>query len=279
MGALRRRSGLWALGLVFAAVYAPTAVWLVQRWSLGVWFHVHGFVVVPLAAWLAWRRMRGWSGEPADPSRWGFLLLGVAVLLQAADVFLRFDVLSAASLLLAVPGLSLLLLGRARTQALLFPLAFLWFALPIPSVAAEPLLHALCSVSAVGTEKCLAGLGYDVAREGTLVRVGPESVRIANPCSGFSTLLALTMVALLLAYLARTRWPRALLLLLLALPLAVGANILRCVALGMLVAAFGQGVLETYAHEGSGLLAFALALGLLLAAEGRVLGRSAEVPA
>ena len=273
------RKGLWVLALVFLAVYAPTLVWLQQRWSMGVWHHVHGYVVLPIAALLAWREARTWKGVPSDPSRLGFLLLGVAVVLQIADTALRFDALSAVSLLVAVPGLCLLVVGRERTRQLWFPLLFLWFALPIPLVIARKVHLALRNIAAVATERSLDVMGYDVVREGTLLTIGSERVQVADACSGFNTLMALTMAGMLLAYLAGARLGRTILVLLLVFPAAIVANILRCVVLSMLVAAFGPDILSTFAHDASGFATFALALLLLLASERWLLPRRAEAAA
>jgi exosortase len=174
---------------------------------------------------------------------------------------------------LALPGLALLLLGAARARRLWFPFFFLAFAVPIPLDVAQRMHLVLRRVAAVGTEKFLAGIGYDVTRTDTLLRVGPESLQIADACSGFSTLMALAMAALLLAHLARGRAGRAMVFLALVVPLALAANTLRCIALCMLVVAFGDGVLSTFAHDGSGFAAFGLALWALFFFERRLLGR------
>jgi len=276
VAAKRSRLGLWAVGLLLVLTYVPTILWLVHRWSLGVWFHVHGFAVIPIALWIAWGAIRKMDGAPHDPSRWGFLFLVPAVLLQVLDAALKFQLLSAVSLIIALPGLSLLLLGKARTRALWFPLLFLGFALPIPLVVASRIHMMLRQIAAVSTEHVLSWIGYDVTRERTMLQVGPETLQIADACSGFSTLMALTMAGLLLAYMARSRLWRAGLLVCLIFPVAAIANTARCVALCMLVVAFGQDILQTYAHELSGFLAFAMALGLLLASERLLLGKPVD---
>jgi exosortase/archaeosortase family protein len=108
--------------------------------------------------------------------------------------------------------------------------------------------------------------------------VGPESLEIADACSGFSTLMAMLMVAPLLAYLGRMRWWKAALMVLAVFPAAVAANIARCILLSMLVLAFGGGILGTAVHPISGMFTFAAALGLLLGLE-RILSPSRTSPA
>ncbi len=97
--------GLWAVALLFALVYYPAVRWLIHRWSLGVWFHTHGFLVFPIALWLARDRLREIASLPRDASRWGFAFLVPAVLLQVLDAALNFEILSAVSFIVAIPGI------------------------------------------------------------------------------------------------------------------------------------------------------------------------------
>jgi exosortase len=187
-----------------------------------------------------------------------------AVLLQVLDAMLRFELLSAFSLLLALPGLSLLLLGRERTRAIWFPLLFLGFALPIPLLVARPVHLLLRQIAAVGTERALALLGYDIRRSGFNLQLGPEGLEIADACSGFSTLMALIMVGLLLAYVSNARWWRGALVTAAVVPAAIVANLARCILLAMLTAAFGGKILDTWLHSASGIAAFIAAFALLL---------------
>ena len=258
-----RSAGLWAVVLIGALVYYPTMRWLIHRWALGVWWHTHGFAVPPIAAWLAWTRLRQVSDLPRADSRLGFLFLVPAVLLQVLDAALRFEVLSAISLILAVPGLSFLLLGRERTRAIWFSLVFLLFAIPLPLVLIRKITLVLRALAASGTGAMLSAIGYDVSREGTALQVGPESIQIADACCGFSSLTALAMVALLLTYLGAARWWKGVLVLALVFPFAAIANILRCTVLSMLVVAFGPDLLHTWVHPVSGVMTFLIALSLL----------------
>ncbi len=257
-----RTLGLWAVGILLVLVYYPTAIWLASRWSLGVWFHTHGWAVPPICSWLIYRGLQRVRHLPTDASAWGFAFLVPAVLLQVVDAVLRFELLSAVSLVLAIPGLSLLLIGRQRTKAIWFGLFFLIFAVPIPLFIVRQVHLVLRSIAAVGTEAILA-LGYEVTREGTLLQVGREWIQIADACSGFATLMALSMAGILLVHMAPgTRWRKALVLALI-FPIAAAANVLRCVVLSMLIAAFGGDVLHTWVHPLSGVVTFILALLLL----------------
>jgi exosortase len=172
------------------------------------------------------------------------------------------QILSAASLLVALPGLSLLFLGWARTKVLLFPFLFLAFALPVPLGITESLHLGLRELTVwIGTP-LLPFLGINVYVEGTTLHTTRGPLVVADACSGFSTLYAAMAVACLAAYTA-TNWPRRTLVLVAAAPIAIAANVLRVVFLVAMVVWQGEEILHTAWHPLSGLATFALALPLI----------------
>jgi exosortase len=146
-----------------------------------------------------------------------------------------------------------------RTRAIAFPLAFLAFALPIPLAFTEQIHWQLRQIVTAGTAAGIGALGLPIFVEGTTLHMAHGAVEVADACSGFSTLYAAAAVACLTAYSARTT-KRKVLVLLSAAPLAIGANVLRVMALALLVEWKGPAVLDTFLHPLSGMLTFALAL-------------------
>ena len=248
-----------ATGALMLAVYAPTLAWLWDRWTLSVWHHAHGLMIPPVVAYFVYQELREHPGEVRDPSPWGYVLLVPALGLHAIDTALHTQLLSAISLVLALPGLSLLLLGWRRTRTILFPLAFLAFMLPIPLAVTEQIHLALRHVATAVSATMLPALGVPVLTEGTTLHLPGATLLVADACSGFSTLYAALAVACLTAY-ACTSAARRVLVLAAAAPLAIAANGLRVVLLALLVYWQGTDVLATSWHTISGLLTFALVL-------------------
>jgi exosortase len=156
----------------------------------------------------------------------------------------------------------MLLIGLDRTRAILFPLLFLAAALPIPLGMTEQLHMQLRIIATHGTSWALPWLGIPVFAEGTTLHLAPGPVQVSDACSGFSTLYAAGAVAVLTAHSAGT-WQRRALVLLCAAPLAIAANVLRVIALVVLVIWQGAEVLDTFLHPLSGMMTFALALPVL----------------
>jgi exosortase len=240
-------------------LYAPTVAWLWDRWTLSVWQHAHGLLIPPVVAYYVHQELRACPYPPIRPSPWGFAILVPALALHALDAGMHTQLLSAAAMMLALPGLSLLFLGVERTRAIRFPLAFLAFALPIPLGFTEQFHWQLRQLVTATTASVVPFMGIPVFVEGTTLTMAQGSLEIADACSGFSTLYAAAAVACLTAHSTPNVGRRALVLLA-AAPLAIGANILRVVALVMLVVWRGGGILDTFIHPLSGMLTFALAL-------------------
>ncbi len=261
------RLSLVVVGLLFLAVYMPTFQWLGKRWSMGVWYHSHGFLVLPLALYLMWRSLRAHEPGHAAGSAWGFAFLVPAILLQIADAAWRFEILSAVSLVLAICGGALLFLGLRRTKAIWFPLLLLGFMIPVPKLVAARIHLFLREITAPATEQVLAFIGYDVVREGTLLHLPFGSVQIADACSGFNALLVTIFAGCLIVYLGVEGWWRRILVLAAIFPAAILANILRCVVLVILIGGYDMDILKTWVHDFSGICTFVLALLLLLGLE------------
>ena len=253
---------LWLVLAALVVLYAPTVAWLWDRWTMSVWHNAHGMLIPIVVAYFVRDELSRYEG-PAEPgSVWGFAWLVPALLMHVFDVAMHTQLLSAASIVVALPGLSLLFLGRGRTRAILFPLLFLAFMLPIPLGVTERLHLALRHLTAAGVSEFLAVMGVPIFLENLTLQSGESRLFVADACSGFSTLYAALTVACLTAYFCPVPWRRAAVLLA-AAPIAIGANILRVALLVMLVRWYGEGILDTSAHELSGILTFVLALPLI----------------
>ncbi|WP_284615908.1 exosortase A [Aquabacterium humicola] len=226
------RSALPALGLlwlVLGLVYAGPIAAMVGIWSRSDTF-AHAFVVPPIALWLAWRKRAELALHVPKPSPWWLVplaamallwLLGDLVAVNAATQFA-----ATASLVIAVP----LVLGTHVAAVILFPLAYVFFAVPI----GEFLLPVLMQWTADFTVAAVRLSGVPVYREGLHFIIPSGSWSVVEACSGVRYLMASFMVGSLFAYLnyrsARRRWTFALVSLL----VPIVANWLRAYMIVML---------------------------------------------
>ena len=249
----------WVVLAELVLLYAPTMRWLYERWTISVWHNAHGLLIPPVVAYFVRQELREHAHLPRESSAWGFALLLPALLLHVLDQSMQTQLLSAVSIVVALPGLSLLFLGPARTRAIAFPLALCAFALPIPLAFTEPVHMVLRQIATTACAAILPWLGVSVFAEATTLHLAASPVQISDACSGFSTLYASVALAYLTAY-STPGWRRKLLILAAAAPLAIAANVLRVLGLVLLVVWRGPEILDTFIHPLSGMLTFAMAL-------------------
>jgi len=220
------RPAAWFLGIVLAVLTLTWPTWVGLLW---VWRHVsgysHGLLVAPIAAWLAWRALTQRPARRSRPAWW--MLVAVAVV-SFAWLFFRLATVrvleqSAATVLLWTAATAVL--GWAWARALLFPIAFLFFALPIWD-ALVPVLQPL-TVAAAGTMCQL--IGIPTYLEGNIVNIPNGTFAIEGGCAGAHYFAAAMTVAALYAHLEYRRWSSWLKLLGLAAAFAMVANWIRVV--------------------------------------------------
>ncbi len=260
--------GWFGLALPLAIAYAVTAKWIWDVWWLPDSYYSHGPLVPLLAVILLVARRQHWSAVPAAPAAAGWWLLGAGLLVHAAGAALTIDSLSALSLWLSVPGACWLVLGGARLRRLLPILGLIVFATPMPLFVSGRLAFELKEL-AVGAGLALAqALGFGGEQAGGMIRVPgqTETLEVADPCSGLRSLVALTTLGYCIAFFAGPiRLRRVLLLLALAVPVALGVNMLRIAAICLLAertsVPFAAGTGHDVLNVGAWVLALAVLLG------------------
>ena len=294
-------TGRIALGLALTAALLAVAwyrtfaeMW--QRWfpawhnyprlgdriTKGDSYYSHG-PLVPLTslvlAFFIYKRV----GLPAQRSRSstviGWLLFGgglffhlLAVSPHAAGV----TFVSGFSLLGVLGGLVLLWGGWPLARAYWLPVAILVFMVPLPmEMIADLNLHlkSLASDAAVWATNNI--FGVIAVKSGSYVSLlgdpggAPKTLVVEDVCSGLRSLISLTFFAALFALICRVKGFWRLLMLLMAVPVAIFSNIIRITSLNLVANRYGVPAAgeEGWFHGVSGIMVFAIALGLLFGLE------------
>jgi exosortase len=257
-----RRALLILVLLEAIVLYVPALRWLMERWTMSVWHNAHGLFTALLVTFFIWQQLRQARHLPVSSSAWGFAFVLPALTIHTLDAAMHTQLLGAVSLVLILPGLSLLFLGVERTKLIAFPLAFATLMLPVPLAVTEPIQMFLRETTTAGTARIIQWFGVPVFAEVTTLHLPNVSLLVSDACSGFSTLYAAMVVACLTAY-NTSSMPRALLVLTAAPLIAVMANIARVTLLSLLVNWRGGDLLGTWLHPASGVLTFVLALPII----------------
>jgi len=258
----------WLWLAPFALAFAPTLSWLISRWTESVYRNGHGIFVPFLIGYLAWDQLKQDRDPQPRSSSLGLVFLGAAAAILILDSAIKTQLLSALALVLALPGLSLVFLGAKRTRSIVLPLAIGVFMLPIPVGAISALVMALRLLTATVVAGVLPYLGIAVDRTGTTLAIPGQLVEVADNCSGYATLYAAILTAIILAHLSRNN-TRRVLVVAAAVPLALVCNFARVAFLTILVRFYGGEILDTWIHPGSGMFLFVFVIGALIWLAGR----------
>ena len=260
---VRRRAWLaCALGLAACLLwsYWPTLADLRGFWRRNDDYSA-GQLVPLVALYFVWRQRAYLWSQPAQPSPWGFGLLGLAELLRLGAVYYGFGSLERLALVVSVAGVVLLAAGWRVFRRLRWVLAFLVLMLPLPARVHEaialPLQHLATNLAAVTLEL----LGFFVVREGHVLRLDAQTtVGVTEACSGLRMLTAFVFVSAVLAFLIhRPAWQKALLVAS-SIPIAVLCNTVRSAVTAVFVYyAHNPDLSETF-HDLAGLAMMPLAI-------------------
>lgn len=255
------RQALPATVLVIAAVlwmFRDSFAGMAEIWSRSDTF-AHGWLVPPIALWLAWRARPRLAVLSPRPQPWLLLPIvaaGGAWLLGALASINAVTQLAATTMLvLAVPAT----LGWAVARVLAFPLLFLFFMVPI----GEFLLPVLMEGTADFTVTALQITGVPVYREGLQFIIPTGSWSVVEACSGVRYLIASFMVGTLFAYLNYRSTRRRLVFVAVSIAVPIVANWVRAYLIVMLGHLSNNRIATGVDHLVYGWVFFGVVIGLM----------------
>lgn len=263
-----QRVPAWALvvvlGLALVLTYHEYLQWMLERWWASEYYG-HGFLVPLISGYLIYRQRNQLASRPRGGNIWGLpvILLSLLLHLQALHRGVHFP--SGFALIGTMFGLVIWLWGWARARGVLFPLAFLVFMVPMARLLVDQLAQPLQQFSAQGAGLLSNLLGISTDIEGTVLVTRDYTFEVAIPCSGLKSVIAMSALGALIAYLVEgPRWKRVVLFLM-AFPVALLANLLRIFVTLVLGNSLGPATAEGFFHTFSGALVFVIAfVGLML---------------
>lgn len=219
------RGPLAFLVLVLAGVlllYRETVMGMV-----GIWLrsdtYAHGMLVPAIVLWLVWRLRHRLVGLVPQPSALAVLLMFGAALLWLLGDLVAVNAATQLALtmllVLAVPAV----LGWRVAKALLFPLFFMFFAVPF----GDFMMPKLMEWTADFTVLALRLTGIPVYREGQQFVIPSGHWSVVEACSGIRYLIASVTVGALFAYLNYQSPRRRALFVLVSILVPLVANWLR----------------------------------------------------
>lgn len=273
------RLGLFALmvGLAFVVfhlqgnttdirMYGRSALgWMVDRWNDSGGDFSHGWLIPVVSLGVVWFKRNDLAAAPRQQSKHGLYVVIFALLLHWLGAKAQQVRLSLMGLILLIWGVPFYFYGWQVAKLLLFPCAYLIFCIPLNFL--DSLTFPLRIFVTVATTVILNGLGIPAERSGSAIyslAAGGFSFDVADPCSGLRSLLAMTALTAVYAYLTQRTLVRKWLLFLSCIPLAIVGNMARILTVALVAQAFGQELAVGIYHDYSGYVVFAVAIALMV---------------
>ena len=260
-----KRIPLWP-GIVLAALllllYRHILIQLVQDWWNDPDFS-HGFVVPLFSLFLLYRNRDRLLATPEKPSWIGVLVtaagLGTLIVgVMGAELFL-----SRVSGIMILAGIILTFWGWQRLRVTAFPLLFLLFAIPIPTILYNQITFPLQLLASQLAAALLPLFQVPVFREGNVINLPAMPLEVAEACSGIRSLLSLGTLAVIYGYFLEKSIPKRIILALASVPIAVAANAARIVGTGVCVQYWDPNKAMGFFHEFSGWVIFLFSVVIL----------------
>ena len=158
----------------------------------------------------------------------------------------------------------LLFYGMEALKKALFPLLFLLFMVPIPTVLLEKVVYLLQVGSAEVSYGIIRLSGMPVLREGFVFHLPEMSIEVAEECSGIRSSLAVLITGVMAGHMFLKSRGRKVVLILTVLPVVIIKNGIRISTLALLASYVDRSfITNSFLHKNGGVFFFVLALLLL----------------
>ncbi len=260
------RSAFWlALACLAAAVFfAEGMADLWVAWQAPE--YTHGPLIPVISFYLFLRQMKGVPENPGEVrDRWpGVAVLLLALLIGLVGNVAQIEKFVSLAIIVWAGGLILVSFGWARGAQFWPPVLHLAFMLPLPFFLYWKTSLALQFVSSELGVAIIRAMAIPVYLDGNIIDLGSYKLHVAEACSGLRYLFPIMSFTYLFAVLYQgSVWHKAILLLA-AIPIAIGMNSVRIGVIGIMVDSYGIGHAEGFMHLFEGWVVFLLCILVML---------------
>lgn len=251
-----------AVATMFIILYAPIIPWWVKHCSDPEGLYGHAFLIPFVSLWLLWQSRKKLSQVTYRPFPKALWLVIAGLFINLFGVFVEARFIVFLSLMIVFIGLLWMWLGTEFIRAAWFPLAFLFFAVPLdPILTKLSIPLQMFSARLAGAMVGLTGIPAVVS--GAQLSTPKFGVLVIPDCSGLKYTVSLLALSTLIAMqVPGTLWKAVLVVS--ALPVAMVANAIRITVVTLIGQWWGKEAATGFYHNVSGVLIFAIAFAMFM---------------
>jgi len=202
----------WVVGVLVVVCFAPYLQWMWRIWMKSEYYS-HGPLIPLLSAYLVYTRRRQFAAAPVGRYHlWGVPIILGCLAVHGLATYWDVNFPQGFDLIGVLGGLVLLLWGWERAKILAFPILFLCFMVPVDRLLVTKFSNPLQLGSARVAAAVPAALGVPVKIYGTTIVIPDYTFEVAQACSGLKSVIAMSALAALFAYLVTAPMYKRLLL-------------------------------------------------------------------
>lgn len=222
-------------------------------------------MLVPLISlFFIWNKKEQIKTMPITKNNIGLFIMIVSMVMYIISYVGDLAFISRLMIIFSLIGLLTYTLGEKIVKVMVFPLFFLLFVVPVPDSILNLVAFPLQLLATNISYTIISALSIPVYQEGNILYFAQAHLEIVEACSGIRSIISLTMLGVILAFLSNNGYVTKFILILSAIPIAMIANIFRITSSGILAHFFGRDAIEGIYHDFSGLIVFILGFLLLI---------------
>jgi exosortase A len=212
------------LGVFYQTTFAMVSTWIRSE------TYTHGFLILPITIWLVWQKRTLISSCPLVPSYIALIPLSLAGIIWMLGYLVDVLVVQQLALVAMLVTGFLVVMGLRLFKILLFPLMFLFFAVPM----GEGLVPALMEYTATVTFALVKLTGIPVYRDGMFISLPSGNWSVVEACSGVRYLISSVTLGCLFAYINYSSYKKRIIFIVVSMIVPIVANGLRAYMIVML---------------------------------------------
>lgn len=223
----------------------------------------HAYLIPAISLWLLWTRRSALLAALGAPAMSGvavlFLSLNMLVFGEIGGITLFVQV----GYLVALVGLTLVVGGYSLLRVCLFPIFFLGFAIPLPTIVDAAISWRMQIISSELGVYFIRLFDVPVFLQGNVIDLGEYQLQVVEACSGLRYLYPLLSLGTLAAYFFHAPfWLRGLVVIS-AIPITIVMNSFRIGVIGLSVDLWGTEMADGALHFFEGWVIFMACAGIL----------------
>lgn len=253
-------------------LFSPLIIQLVHEWGNDPEFS-HGFLIPIVSVYLIWINRKKIMSIESSPSNnelkaGSSALLIIGLIMFIFGAFVQHIFVEGIAMMIILSGIVFLLYRVEMLKMVLFPIGYLIFMLPIPHVVNLFFASQLKFFIAHSSAFLLSLAQIPVLLEGSTLHLPSISLEVVEACSGMQTMISFLAIGAVFAYLGYHSILLRTIIIIMAVPLALLANILRVSMIGAISYYFNNDFAHNFHRYAWTLIVFIGVLGFIAISKG-----------